>query len=111
MSQPDIYWEGASGQKYGYWIHGFNTAWKEASGNYIYAKETSPGSGRWVPIYIGQTKNLADRLADHEKEACARRNGATHIHAHVSSSDEAARKREEADLIAKWKPVCNEQLK
>ena len=109
MSQPDISWEGASGKKYGYWIHDFDTNWKAEPGNYIYAKETVPGSSRWTPVYIGQTKNLAERLADHEKESCAKRNGATHIQAHTLPTDESVRKAEEVDLIAKWKPVCNEQ--
>jgi predicted GIY-YIG superfamily endonuclease len=108
MSDPQIYWEGQSGKKYGYWIHPIGTSFKDAPGNYIYAKETQPG--RWKPLYIGQTSSLKDRLGDHEKESCAKRNGATHIHAHTSSDSEATRKAEESDLISKWKPVCNEQL-
>lgn len=107
MSDPEIYWEGQSGQKYGYWILKIGAKFKAEPGNYIYAKETS--QGRWTPVYIGQTSNLNERLAGHSEEQCARRNGATHIHAHTSSDKESERKAEEKDLIQKWAPVCNDQ--
>ena len=105
MAEPDMYWEGASGKKYGYWIYEIGTTFKDTPGNYIYAKETKPRY--WRPVYIGQTSSLSDRLADHDKEACAKRNGATHIHAHTSSDSERDRRAEENDLIDKWDPVCN----
>ena len=108
MSDPQIYWEGASGKKYGYWIHPIGTLFQDTPGNYIYAKETQ--QRRWKPVYIGQTSSLRDRLANHEKETCAKRNGATHIHAHTNSNSETTRRAEESDLISRWKPVCNEQL-
>jgi hypothetical protein len=108
MAEPDIYWKGKSGAKYGYWIHPIGTEFKDAPGNYIYAKETEPR--KWRPVYIGQTSSLRDRLADHEKESCAKRNGAMHIHAHTSSNSEDTRRSEESDLISKWNPACNEQL-
>ncbi|MFQ2070643.1 hypothetical protein ACK35S_16465, partial [Aeromonas veronii] len=79
---------------------------KDISGNYIFAKETSPG--KWWPVYIGQTNSLSTRLSHHEKEACAKSNGATHIHAHTSGN-EATRLAEEKDLIVNWTPVCNGQ--
>jgi len=105
MENPQIYWEGKSGQKYGYWIHPIGTEFKKEPGNYIYARESTPG--HWSPAYIGQTSSLGDRLADHEKESCARRNGATHVHAHTTTGGEQARLGEEADLIRRWDPPCN----
>ena len=105
MTTPDINWQGQSGRTYGYWIYPLGTNFKDEPGNYIYAKQTEPN--RWRPVYIGQTVSLRDRLADHEKEACAKRNGATHIHVHLTTGGEAARRAEESDLIAKWQPACN----
>ena len=105
MAIPEIYWEGKSRAKYGYWIHSIGTEFTDAAGNYIYAKQTQPG--HWSPVYIGQTTRLRDRLADHEKEACALRNGATHIHTHTTPGGEAERLNEESDLIDIWSPVCN----
>ena len=67
MAEPDISWEGASGKTYNYWVHPIGADFKDEPGNYIYAKETKPQ--HWRPVYIGQTSSLADRLADHEKEA------------------------------------------
>ncbi len=106
---PTIMWPGLSGREYKYWIHPIGASFKEEAGNYIFAKEAKPGY--WTPCYIGQTENLEKRLGDHEKEACAKRNGATHIHAHTNPAGETTRKAEEKDLIQKWKPPCNEQLK
>lgn len=102
-----INWPGQAGKEYTYWIYPIGTSFKEAAGNYIYAKQTT--LGYWSPVYIGQTNSLSTRLANHEKEAGARRNGATHIHAHVAGG-ESERLAEERDLIARWKPSCNEQL-
>ena len=107
--EKTIQWQGASGTSYKYWIYPIGTSFQEEPGNYIFAKETKPGS--WRACYIGQTENLNNRLGDHEKEACAKREGATHIHTHLTSGGEKARKAEEEDLISKWKPPCNEQLK
>lgn len=108
VEAPTIQWPGISGNAYQYWIYPIRTAFEEKAGNYIFAKETKPN--KWSPCYIGQTENLNQRLGDHEKEACAKRYGATHIHAHLNSGEESIRKAEEKDLILKWKPPCNEQL-
>ena len=104
-----IQWPGKSGTSYRYWIYSIGLSFKEEPSNYIFAKQTSPG--HWLPSYIGQTENLDQRPGDQEKESCARRNGATHIHAHLTSGGEDIRRAEEEDLIRKWKPPCNEKLK
>jgi hypothetical protein len=105
---PKIVWTGKSGNQYTYWIHPIGTRFKDGPGNYIFAKEVRPG--RWSPVYIGQTGSLKDRLASHEKEACAIRNGATHVHAHTGGPTEAVRCLEEKDLILNWQPPCNEHF-
>ena len=104
--QGTIMWPGKSGKEYKYWIYPIGASFKDAPGNYIFAKESKPG--HWLPVYIGQTNSLSTRLANHEKESCAKRNGATHIHAHLNER-EADRLAEEKDLILRWKPPCNEQ--
>ena len=104
---PTITWTGQSGEKYQYGSYQIGTSFKNVPGNYIYAKKNS--SGYWDACYIGQTESLKDRLGDHEKETCAKRYGATHIHVHSNGNGEAARKAEEKDLILKQQPPCNEQ--
>lgn len=103
-----INWLGQSGTKCQHWIYPIGASFKNKPGNYVFAKETS--AGYWSPVYIGQTDDLGGRLANHEKEQIAKRHGATHIHAHVNEDGERARLAEERDLIARWKPSCNEQL-
>lgn len=100
-----INWPGASGKEYKYWIHSMNTSFDSKAGNYIFAKQTSPG--KWRPVYIGQTGDLSERFDHHHKMECARRNGATHVHAHTNPN-EANRLAEETDLVRKWGPVCND---
>lgn len=103
-----INWTGKSGREYTHFIYSIDQTFKDVPGNYIFAKETSPH--KWSPCYIGQTGSLRDRMDGHEKEACARRHGATHIHVHVNSSAEDARRAQERDLIEQWQPPCNKQL-
>ena len=103
--QPDIYWQGQSGKKYGYWIVSIYATFKDVPGNYILAKETKTG---WKPLYISQTSNLAFRLPYNDrKRDCTRQNEATHIHIHTSHDDSETRIAEVTDLINKWNPVCN----
>jgi hypothetical protein len=103
---PTIDWKGRSGSTYHYWIYRFWPNLKASPGNYIFARQTQPGY--WLPVYIGQSGNLAERFDQHHKIEAARRQGATHIHVHLNSGGEQARRDEEADLIAAWRPPCND---
>lgn len=102
-----IKWGSFSGKEYTYGIYPIGKTFKDIPGNYIFAKQTKPGY--WFPCYIGQTENLNQRLGDHEKEACAKSKGATHVHVHVNQGGEKVRRAEERDLILKWQPACNDQ--
>lgn len=98
-------WTGKSDQRYEYSIYKIGTGFNPEPGNYIFCKRNG---GTWEPQYIGQSENLSERLESHEQENCARRNGATHIHAHVTP-DKDARLAEEKDLIENYQPTCNTQ--
>lgn len=97
-------WTGASGKKYEYAIYPIGTDWSDVAGNYIFARESSPH--KWEAIYIGETESFKDRLPNHNELPCIKRNGGTHIHAHVNR-DSQARLDEEADLLANNKTPCN----
>ena len=101
-----INWPGASGREYRYWIFRIETGFKDEPGNYIYAKQTP--SGQWTPVYIGETQSLRDRLPNHEKLPCVRRNGSTHVHVHLTSGGQQVRRAEESDLIRNWNTPCND---
>ena len=96
-------WTGKSGKTYSYTVYGIGTDWHDVGGNYIFAKLVS---GRWAAVYIGETQSFKDRLPNHEQLPCVRRNGGTHIHAHINS-DAQARLNEEADLLGNNQPPCN----
>ena len=100
-----INWAGTSGKKYTYWIYEIGTSFKSIPGNYIFAKETKPNT--WAAVYIGQTSDLSERLDNHDEMPCVKRNGGTHIHAHVNNGEPAVRLAEERDLISRWSPTCN----
>lgn len=106
MAESTIDWDGQSGKTYRYWAYKLGSTFGKSPGNYVFAEETK--SGGLVPIYIGQTDDLSERFDNHHKMPCIRQNGATHICAHKSSAKEAQRRAEEADLISRWKPVCND---
>lgn len=97
-------WPGKSGTAYTYYVYPIGTKFLEQPGNYVFCKKDAVRT--WIPQHIGQTKNLNQRLGDHEKEACAKRNGATHIHARLNPT-EVARLAEEKDLILNFNPPCN----
>ena len=97
-------WTGASGKKYEYEIYPIGAACSDVAGNYIFARESSPH--KWEAIYIGETESFKDRLPNHNELPCIKRNGGTHIHAHVNR-DSQARLDEEADLLANNKTPCN----
>ena len=100
-------WEGKSGTKYTYEVYSLDTTWNDVPGNYIFAKRTPTG---WRPLYIGETSSLKGRLTpltSHEKYACAKRLGMTHIHAHTSSLVQHVRRAEEKDLVDRFTPACN----
>ena len=97
-------WLGKSGKAYAYKVYKIGTEFNDIGGNYIFAKLTQ--ANKLTPQYVGETQSLKDRLPNHEKLPCAKRNGATHIHVHANGSS-AARLAEEKDLIAAFNPPCN----
>ena len=106
MADETVNWPGASDQRYEYSAYPLGTPFKDIPGNYIFAKLNS--SGRWSPVYIGETGSLSDRIPTHEKLPCVRRNGGTHVHAHTSSSNAAIRREEESDLLGNFGTSCND---
>ena len=101
-----ILWKGDSGKEYKYWLYDLDATHDAVPANYIFVKETK--TNYYAPIYIGETEDISERFDYHHKIDCIKRNGATHIHAHKSSSDKETRCEEESDLIQRWTPICND---
>lgn len=101
-----IQWRGQSGEEYTYYIWPRGAQVEEAPpGNFLHVRETAEGV--LVPVYIGQSDDLNHRLLNEETYQCVNTHGATQLHLHANYKGEAARKAEEADLLARWQPVCN----
>ena len=105
MSEEAVMWMGESGTQYKYLVAAIDAKLKKAAANYIFARQVA--SDRWIPLYIGETDSLGERIPNHEKLPCVRQHGATHLHAHMNPEGEEVRKTEEADLIRRWGPICN----
>ena len=96
MAEPELYWSGASGKKYGYWSKKLPFSCDpDQDGNYIFCKVVN---NVWVPAYIGQG-DINDRVNDETHYKCATGKGATHVHVHTNSV-EKDRLAEEQDLLA-----------
>lgn len=108
MSNPEsLVWRGESGTEYTYWLYPRGTNFDgKTPGNFIFAKQTSPG--RFVPVYIGHSNDVNAGVSNPKKKGCIDLNGATHLHVHTSSADLFERIREVDDLVARWNPPCNE---
>lgn len=106
VHQTKCVWSGKSGTRYLFWIYPIGTSFDTEPGNYIFAKKDA--AGNWVAVYLGETSDLSERFDHHHRKDCIKRNGATHIHAHLnlSKSDRIA---EETDLRHSYDPPCNRQ--
>lgn len=104
--EPTISWVGQSGTKYKYWMYAIGTTFSASPANYVFAKKTNDDTYR--PIYIGETGDISERFDNHHKMPCIKRNGATHICTHDGNQTEVERRAEESDLIANYKPICND---
>ena len=107
MTNPEsIIWKGQSGAEYTYWLYPRGTNFEgDLAGNFILAKQISPG--RFNPIFIGEGANLNTAITNNSKKSCIDLNGATHLFVHLSSFDALERTAETNDLLLRWKPVCN----
>jgi len=45
MAEQTIIWRGASGKGYKYWTSDMDSSFKDAPGNYVFAKGVSPNRG------------------------------------------------------------------
>jgi hypothetical protein len=96
---------GQSGRRYTYYIYPIGTEFNSVPGNYVFARKESDG---YHLIYVGETGDLSARFDNHHKMGCIRRHSATHILVHRSSEDDAVRRAEEDDIIARYSPPCND---
>ena len=100
-----IVWQGASGTPYTYDLVPIGSALPAVEGNYVVCRRN--GNDRYSAIYAGETGDLSERLADHNKADCFKRHRATHVSYRVNYAGVDARRAEEKDIIGKYAPPCN----
>ncbi len=100
---------GVSGTKYSFDVYpGGQNLPAIAGVYYVSVRKQNPSGGySHNQVYIGESKNVADRLDGHEKGDCFASHGANCVSVHVES-DNQSRLNKEADLIANYKPPCND---
>src|SRR6267378_2620137 len=102
--------EGLTGRPYYYWPHDRFVDWLDCPANYAFAC-VNRLIGGWTIFYLGEALNIRDRMLGHDRWDDALAVGATHVLGHVNSAGEEARKAEERDLIARYNPILNAQLR
>ncbi len=105
----DITYTGQSGTIYQFEIHSWDAPFDEVGAVYIITRRTvkPEGGGTHVRIYIGQTADLSERFDNHHKISCFEQHNANCICIHVDDN-ENSRRTKEADLIAVYRPPCND---
>ncbi len=84
-----------------------NNLWRASAGLYIFS---GVSNGAWHAFYIGQTENFNERIPAHERWDEAVRRGATHVHARIEINA-LQRLAIERDLVRRFQPVLNDQLR
>lgn len=105
-----VQWDGISGTTYPFRNYSlYDTEFNEVGCVYIYTKIEN---NKWVPIYVGQTCHLAQRIDEHATDMCERSNrcilkkNPTNIHVY-RLEDEDTRKNVEIDIIRNYHWCCN----
>ena len=100
---------GASGTKYSFDVYPDGQSLPAIAGvYYVSLREPKQSDGySHHKVYIGESKNVADRLAGHEKENCFETHKANCVSVHAESNAQS-RVNKEADLIASYEPPCND---
>ena len=121
---------GLSGEEYEFGAHSFSIgiSWESlaAPGIYVFARRIPHSNAPvimsssidvlralhyWKLIYIGQSRNVLNRLANYKEDEweCILKHRPTHLLFRKSSATESMREIEEKDLIKEHNPPCNTQ--
>ena len=95
---------------YNFSVHPVTADWPGESGLYIFAALATNRLviPQWCAVYVGEARNFATRLPNHERWAEAVRLGTTHVHLRIEY-DLALRLVLEKNLIQRYQPPLNVQ--
>ena len=99
----------AGGSQYSFTAYSADTSFNDVSAVYIFTKRTvNEGKGSHSFLYIGETRELGTRIANHEKWACVNNYGCNCICVHRVEGEQARLDIETAFRNAHETP-CNDQ--
>lgn len=93
---------GISGKPYNFIVFNMNTQFKSIAAVYIFAEHAED---LFLPIYIGQTTDLKDRIQNHEKWPCAIRHHCNCLC--IRKTEQQDLFDIETDLIRNYATPCN----
>ena len=109
-------WYGRGGQSHEFRVYESSVDWHkvpEVGGVYVFACRENQ-SGGWVPLYVGETEDFADRMPDHEKWSALVKEGnftRDNIYIHVLEvKDKSRRKDVQDELIQEYDPRWNSEI-
>jgi hypothetical protein len=108
--QFTLNFKGESGSNYTFDVCTFDTIFPNASGVYVFAKLRFNDQvlEHITPLYIGESSDIGDRIANHEKWPCVEKHGCTHICV-MMLSGQRSREKAETDLRHNYDTPCNDQ--
>lgn len=97
---------GASGKAYDFEAYPWNSTWNSVAVVYVVLRQEGT---RLQVLYVGETSDLKQRMANHHRQACFDRHGKTHL-AVVMETSPNRRTAIETDLMNSYSPPCNREL-
>lgn len=103
--QETVTLTGASGKQYvAVDVYPRYSSWNSVAGVYLILRKLA--SGRYDTLYVGETDDLAERIANHHKMSCFEQHGWTHL-AFLSEGNARTRLIIEADILRGYRWPCN----
>ena len=96
----------ATGTEYKFTVYSADTSFEDDLACVYYISKRSD-DGRHKNIYIGQTEDLEDRLANHHKQSCFDSHSYNAVSIHMDGNEQS-RLDKESDLIYALNPSCND---
>ena len=101
--------KGGSGKTYRFKLFALGARFRKISGVYVITNRSQNAVGRYqhVTLYVGQTEDFSQPFEKHHKAKEFKRHGANCICLQSDNSEDSRRAKEQ-DLIAAFRPVCND---
>ncbi len=97
---------GASGTQYEFELYPWNTVWRPVPVVYVVLRHDG---AQWKVLYVGETGDVKQRFANHERQPCFDRHLKTHLAVRQETSA-VRRTAMEKDIMKNYNPPCNREI-